>query len=52
MDHRPVPISRRTLLRVTVLAPLAGVPAVAAARPVAAAAPPARHAHRTLIGVI
>jgi hypothetical protein len=47
---RPVPIRRRTLLRLAALAPALRLPAAPA--PASAAAPPSRHAHRTIIGVI
>jgi hypothetical protein len=47
---RPFPVSRRLLLRAAVLGPLAAALDAAARR--AGAAPPARHTHRTIIGVI
>jgi hypothetical protein len=57
VHHRPVPISRRTLLRIATLTPLLAATtqsAVARRHPTAmvGAAPPSRHVHRTIIGVI
>jgi hypothetical protein len=59
VDHRPVPISRRDVLRIAVFSPLIAIPATAVDTKPAVAADNnpvvtqrRGHAHRTIIGVI